>query len=113
MVLIDSSAWIEYLRHTGSDTNLRVRELLAADDPVATTDVVVSEVLAGARNDAHWEQLQRLVYSARPLAVRPLFDYEEAALIYLACRRGGATPRRLTDCLIAAVAIRESMPLLH
>jgi predicted nucleic acid-binding protein len=42
-----------------------------------------------------------------------LADYEEAAAIYRHCRREGATVRRLNDCLIAAVAIRSGVPVLH
>lgn len=40
-------------------------------------------------------------------------DYESAAAIYRHRRRSGETVRRLIDCLIAAVAIREQLPLLH
>ena len=40
-------------------------------------------------------------------------DFEDAAAIYRACRRGGETVRKLIDCLIAAIAIREGVPLLH
>ena len=34
-------------------------------------------------------------------------DYEQAAELYRTCRRQGETPRKLTDCLTAAVAIRH------
>ncbi len=47
------------------------------------------------------------------LAGHGLADYEEAAAIYRHCRSQGATVRRLNDCLIAAVAIRAGVPLLH
>ena len=45
-------------------------------------------------------------------AVRPLFDYETAADVYRACRRAGATPRSLADCLVAAVAINNDLEVL-
>jgi hypothetical protein len=35
-----------------------------------------------------------------------------AAELYRACRAGGETPRKLTDCLIATVAIRNGAALL-
>ena len=50
MILADTSAWVEFLRGTGSETNLRLRGLLE-DDELSTTDVVLMEVLAGARDD--------------------------------------------------------------
>ena len=40
-------------------------------------------------------------------------DYEEAAARYRACRRMGATVRKLIDCLIAAQAIRAGVSILH
>ena len=40
-------------------------------------------------------------------------DYDHAAALYRTCRRNGATVRKLIDCLIAAVAIRHSVPILE
>lgn len=42
----------------------------------------------------------------------PLDRFEEAALIYLRCRRAGVTPSA-TDCLVAACAIAHGIRLLH
>ena len=110
MILIDTSAWIEFLRDTGSPVCRRVDELLAGD--VATCDPVRMEVLAGARSDAHLRDLRGLL--ARGTLLPTLSgDYEDAATLYRACRGGGETVRRLIDCLIAAVAIRADVPVLH
>ena len=49
MILADTSAWVEYDRATGSATDLRLSELIAADGPVAVTEPVIMEVVAGAR----------------------------------------------------------------
>ncbi len=48
MILIDASAWIEFLRDTGSPVCARVVELLDADS--ATGEPVRMEVVAGARD---------------------------------------------------------------
>jgi predicted nucleic acid-binding protein len=40
-------------------------------------------------------------------------DDEDAALPYRTCRHGGAKVRKLIDCLIAAVAIRADLLVLH
>ena len=40
-------------------------------------------------------------------------DDEDAADVYRRCRRAGDTTRALTDCLIATVAMRARLPLLH
>lgn len=70
------------------------------------------EVLAGARGDAHLQDLRRLLARATVLDTMPI-DYEQAASIYRVCRRGGETVRKLVDCLIAAIAIREGVVLLE
>lgn len=113
MILLDTSAWVEFLRATGSPVNLRVRAVLAEDAELASTDVVVMEVLAGASDDRDRDKLRRLLYGCALLAVEGPSDYEHAAEIYRGCRRHGETPRKLTDCLIAAVAIRNDAELLH
>lgn len=110
VILIDSSAWIEFLRDTGSPTCLRVDELLASD--IAVCEPVRMEILAGARDDRHLSDLRRLLARAVLLTTGST-DYEEAASLYRSCRRQGETPRDLTDCLIAAIAIRTSVPILH
>jgi len=110
MVLIDTSAWIEFLRDTGSPACRRVDELLAGD--ITTCDPVRMEVLAGARSDAHLRDLRRLLARGALVPTVP-GDYEDAASLYRACRRSGGTVRRLIDCLIAAVAIRADVPVLH
>lgn len=70
------------------------------------------EVLAGARDERHLHHLRRLLARASLLPTGPT-DYEEAATLYRTCRRSGETVRRLIDCLIAAVAIRAGVPVLH
>jgi predicted nucleic acid-binding protein len=112
VILADSSAWIELFRSTGSPVHLSLKSALDGDAELATTDVVVMEILAGARDAADREWLRRLLFSQRFLAVEGPADYESAAELYRLCGRGGETPRQLVDCLIAAVAIRNDAELL-
>lgn len=113
MILADTSAWIEYLRATGSRIDRRLRELLVAEESVCVTDVVMMEILAGARDDQHRDRLRRVLASCEYLAVEGPTDYERAADLYRLCRAGGATIRGLPDCLVAVVAIRAGTALLH
>jgi predicted nucleic acid-binding protein len=110
LILVDTSAWVEFLRGTNSAVCNRVDAALAAD--VATCDPIRMEVLAGARDDRHLSDLRRLLARARTMPTGPA-DFESAASLYRTCRRNGETVRKLIDCLIAAVAIREAIPLLH
>jgi predicted nucleic acid-binding protein len=110
VILIDTSAWVEFLRDTGSSVCARVDELL--DDDIATCHPVRMELLAGARDEQHLSELRGLLARASLVPTEPI-DYEEAAALYRACRRRGETVRRLIDCLIGATAIRTSTPILH
>jgi len=112
VILVDSSAWVEFLRATGSSTHLSLRSALQGEVELASTDVIVMEILAGARDDADRDRLRRLLYGLEFLAVDGPADYEQAAELYRLCRGKGETPRKLTDCLIAAVAIRNDAELL-
>jgi hypothetical protein len=112
-VIADTSAWIEYLRATGSRTHLRIHAALVRKELIWVPDVVLQELLQGARNAAHFVrlelQLERLPalggLSSRDLA-------RDAALLYARCRWRGLTIRSPNDCLVAACAIASDMPLL-
>ena len=113
MILADTSAWVEYLRATGSPAHLRLRELIAGEGELGTTEVVVMELLAGAADTDEVARLRRLLGRFALLPVEGLADYEAAADLYRRCRTAGETVRKMTDCLIAAVALRHGAALLH
>ena len=110
MILVDTSAWIEFLRDTGSEVCDAVDRLLEED--LAICDAVSMEVLAGARNERHLIQLRGLLARATMLPTTPA-DYEVAASMYRSCRTHGETVRKLIDCLIGAVAVRAGAEVLH
>jgi predicted nucleic acid-binding protein len=110
VILVDTSAWIEFLRDTGSEVCVAVDRLLDAD--LAICDAVSMEVLAGARNERHLIQLRGLLARATMLHTTPA-DYDAAASMYRSCRARGETVRKLIDCLIGAVAVRAGAEVLH
>ena len=110
MILIDTSAWVEFLRDTGSTVCERVDALLGEE--IATCHPVRMEVLAGASDERHLRELRGLLARAAVLPTPPA-HYETAAALYRACRTQGQTVRKLMDCLIAAHAIDADIELLH
>jgi predicted nucleic acid-binding protein len=112
MILADTSAWVEYDRATGSPVDVRLTNLIAEDGPLANTDPVVMEVLAGARTDQREAELRRLLLRFELLRFDVAADFHGAARIYRRCRREGITPRGLIDCMIASVALRSEASLL-
>lgn len=113
LILVDSSAWIEYLQATDSSVDLCLRGLLKDEWPLATTGVVMLEVLSGARDESRARKLSRLLGRCELLICEEPSDHEAAAALYRACRREGVTIRRPPDLLIATIAIRTDTPLLH
>jgi predicted nucleic acid-binding protein len=112
VILADTSAWVEYDRATGSAVDLRLSGLIATGGPIAVTEPVIMEVLAGARSDAREADLRRLLLRFRLHHFDAAADFDGAVRIYRRCRQAGVTPRGLVDCMIAAVALRHRATLL-
>jgi predicted nucleic acid-binding protein len=114
MYLIDTSAWIEYLRDTGSPACEAVGRLLSTHaERVCTTEPIVMELLAGAADSHAFLQLQALTSGLALVSVDAARDWHDAAALFRAARATGKTVRKLFDCLIAAVALRADATLVH
>lgn len=110
MIMVDTSAWVEFLRDTGSPACRAVDRLLDAD--LACCDAVSMEVLAGATGEAHLTALSALL--ARAVMVpTTAADFDAAAALHRTCRTRGETVRKLSNCLIGAVALRAGAEVLH
>ncbi len=112
MILADTSAWVEYDRATGSTVDDRVAQLISDDGPLAVTEPVVMEVLAGARTDERESDLRRLLLRFDLLRFDIAADFDGAVRVYRRCRAAGVTPRGMIDCMIAAVAWRHGATML-
>ena len=112
MILADTSAWVEYDRGTNSSVDRRLTALIENDGPVAVTQPVVMEVLAGARDDRREADLRRLLERFELLSFDAVADFDGAVRIYRRCRAAGVTPRGMVDCMIASVAWRREATLL-
>ena len=107
MVLVDTSVWIELL--AGRLTVKREDvPLLRVCGPI------VQEVLQGLKPGVASESF-REVFSAIPVLNDPISAdrFVAAAEIYRQGRRRGMTIRSSIDCLIAAIAIANSVPVWH
>ena len=112
LTLVDTSAWIEWLRDTGSAAAAMVGELRADPQVVAVTQPVALEVRAGTRR-ANLRVVNRVLDDAVQLSVEPNEDFDVAAELYARTSDIGKPVRSLLDCVIAAVAIRTYAVLLH
>lgn len=111
-MLVDTSAWIELLRATGSAADLALTRALDEGDKVTVTGVVVQEVLQGCRNEEQASEVAKLLATCR--SAEPVYPatYDHAAMLYRRCRSAGRTVRGTMDCLIAAVALEHGLDVL-
>lgn len=112
MIVVDSSAWIDFFRGSGSDVHRAVRRLLSEEAELAVTEVVVMEVLADAHSGRDVDRIRERLVAFPVLPLRGLAGFEAAASLYRACRRGGESIRKLTDCLVAVPAIEADATIL-
>lgn len=112
VVLVDTSAWVEFSRATGSGVDLGLRELMEQGAPIASTEPIAMELFAGATSDKNRRQIRKLLAGFIHLPFSSTVDFSEAARIFRACRAKGFTPRSQVDCMIAAVALRRDATVL-
>lgn len=111
MILVDTSAWIEYLRATKSPIHKRLTELIASGSVVASTQPIIMELRQGARDAADEKRIRSILVSALLLPFLANVDFDAAADIYRACRNDGHSVHSL-DCMIASVALRHEAAIL-
>lgn len=114
MILVDSSVWIEHLRRTQSRAHVEFRELAITDPAsIATCEPIAMELLAGPTDPLTVRRIEDQLGTLDDLDVDPAQDFRAAAALARAVRRSGHTLRSLTDCLIAAVALRHGTTVWH
>lgn len=114
MLLLDTSAWVEYLRDTGSAACVEVTRLVTEElDTIATTAPVVMELLAGASTEQAVVSLEQLTTGLISLELEPALDFHGAAVAYRTARRRGTMVCGLVDCLIVVIAQRHGVTLVH
>jgi predicted nucleic acid-binding protein len=113
VIVVDTSVWIDFFRDSGSWQVEHLAQLIADDDPIALTDIVLTEVLQGLPNDREARRVERRLLAFDVLRLEALDDFRRAASLYRQARSRGITIRRTLDCLIASVCVRDGAPLLH
>ena len=110
MVLIDSSPWIDLLSGSLTAEAQLLERWLGDGTPVATTGIVLQEVLQGARTDRELFLLRNRL-GRLPFLRSDKETHVEAARFYRKARaRGWVVPA--ADALIAATAVTHGVSLL-
>jgi predicted nucleic acid-binding protein len=112
LILVDSSVWIAHLKGRETSTTARLR-VLAARQPLLVGDLILLEVLQGARDEA---DATRIEHSLRRYVIVPLLDDElasRAARNYRHLRSIGVTLRKTADLVVGTYCIERGHALLH
>ncbi len=112
MLIADTSAWVEWLRQRESPADLALDQAFA-NDLLVLLEPIKAELLIGARDRAEVGALRRLLETVDLELVYPRDDFESATELFHTARLRGVIIRGVTDCLIAAMAIRLGLPILH
>lgn len=112
MILVDSSVWIPHLRGLRTPAATRL-EAAAGREPLLVGDLILLEVLQGARSEAHAALIER---GLRQYAIAPLLDPDLAPIAarnYRTLRDLGVTVRKTADIIIGTFCIEHGHALLH
>lgn len=114
MIVVDSSVWISQLRGQVTQAALQLRAIVEdADDQVLIGDLILLEVLQGARDEAHAARIER---NLRRYPVATMLNEAlavRAARNYRLLRGRGITVRKSIDMVIATFCMAEGHRLLH
>lgn len=91
----------------------RLSEMIEDGERIVVPETVLLELLSGPTDELVAARRRRMLESLEIAPVEPLADSLRAAALQRECRRAGDAVRSLGDCLIAAVALRMELPVLH
>jgi predicted nucleic acid-binding protein len=112
VILVDTTVWVDLFAGRSTPHAGRLEQSLATGEDVCTCGVILTEVLQGIRAD---EEYRRTLARFDALLYLPMDRqlFIRAAELYRRLRHRGITIRKPVDCMIAAVAIRHDVMLLH
>ena len=112
MILVDSSVWIDYFRGIRSSQTGRLHALLGSE-PIATGDLVLTEVLQGFGSAQDFNRGKKLLTSLPIIELVGGNIAIEAANNFRTLRLLGITVRKTIDTLIATSCIEKGLALLY
>jgi predicted nucleic acid-binding protein len=113
LILIDASAFIEFLNHTGSRADTLIERLIRSDADIALADITLTEILQGIKTDREYRDVKASLLTFPLLSLNGAGSYVAAAELYRKCRKKGLTVRSTVDLLIAQIAVENRVALLH
>jgi predicted nucleic acid-binding protein len=113
LILIDTSAMIEFLNKTGTQADRSVEQLITSNADVALAQITLTEILQGIKDDKEHQEVKASLLAFPCLFLKGMESYLAAAELYRSCRKRGFTIRSTVDLLIAQTAMEYNAQLLH
>ncbi|MGH6955615.1 MAG: type II toxin-antitoxin system VapC family toxin [Caulobacteraceae bacterium] len=112
MILVDSSVWIDYFRGIGTRQAERLDALIGRQ-PLATGDLMLTEVLQGFDSEGDFREALRLLSSLTIVDIGGRDIAVKAARNFRTLRGLGVTVRKTIDTLIATRCVDGGYSLLY
>lgn len=112
MILVDSSAWIDFLNGKNAEHVARLRSTFGTGE-ACIGDLMLCEVLQGLDSERAAEQVEAWLRRFRIMAIGGETLALQAARNFRTLRRRGITVRKTIDLLIGTWCIERDVPLLH
>ncbi len=112
MILVDSSVWIDYFRGTTTPQAEKLDAFLG-NEPVATGDLILAEVLQGFVSNRDFNQARKLMTSLVIVDLAGQAIAIQSAKNFRVLRALGITVRKTIDTVIATRCIESGLSLLY
>lgn len=113
MILIDTSAFIEFLNKTGSPFDKEIEYLISNDEDLAIADITITEILQGIKEDKEFNEIKKSLMAFPVCSLKGVDSFIAAAELFRKCRKKGLTVRSTVDLLIAQIVLENNLILLH
>jgi predicted nucleic acid-binding protein len=112
VILVDSSVWIDYFRGTTTPQAEKLDALLG-NEPVATGDLILAEVLQGFVSNRDFNQARKLMTSLVIVDLAGQAIAIQSAKNFRVLRALGITVRKTIDTVIATRCVESGLSLLY
>jgi predicted nucleic acid-binding protein len=113
LILIDTSAFIEFLNKTGSPFDKEIEYLISNDEDLAIADITITEILQGIKEDKEFNEIKKSLMAFPVCSLKGVDSFIAAAELFRKCRKKGLTVRSTVDLLIAQIVLENNLILLH
>ncbi len=112
MILVDTTVWIDFFVGRNTPYTSYLANTIEQQEDLCLCGIILTEILQGIKSSHEQRQVKEAFNSLIYIEMtRQTFIL--SAEIFRTLRNKGITIRKTVDCIIAAVAIEDNIPLLH